>query len=237
VADYAGASMHGVVGILMALLARQHTGRGQCVDISYLDTTVSLLAATPVLRDYFFNGASCDRGEGALGGSYPYYATYETADHNLLSVGCTEPWLWGNFCQAIGREDLAQYALKPDHFASVADSASRQAKQEVQDIMRQKTRDEWFEYFKDKNVCVGPVYTVEEMFDDPQVKARDMVVDIEDARYGQVQQTGIAIKLSDTPGHIRHTGPAVGEHTGAVLSALGYSEAQRARLYADGAVA
>jgi crotonobetainyl-CoA:carnitine CoA-transferase CaiB-like acyl-CoA transferase len=172
-----------------------------------------------------------------LGGSYPYYATYETADHNLLSVGCTEPWLWENFCRAIGREDLAQYALKPDHFASVADSASLQAKQEVQDIMRQKTRDEWFEYFKDKNVCVGPVYTVEEMFDDPQVQARNMVVNIEDARYGHVWQTGIAIKLSDTPGRIRHTGPSIGEHTGEVLSALGYSGAQRARLYEDGAVA
>jgi len=237
VADYAGASMHGVMGILMALLARQHTGRGQFVDVSYLDTTMSLLAATPVLRDYFFNGASCGRGAGALGGSYPYYAIYETADHNLLSVGCTELWLWENFCRAIGREDLAQHALKPDHFASVADSASLQAKQEVQDIMRQKTRDEWFEYFKGNNVCVGPVYTVEEMVDDPQVQARNMVVNIEDARYGHVRQPGIAIKLSDTPGRIRHTGPSIGEHTGEVLSALGYSEAQRAWLYEDGAVA
>jgi len=105
IADYAGASMHGVVGILLALLARQHTGRGQLVDVSYLDTTVSLLAATPMLRDFFFNGSSCGRGEGALGGSFPYYTTYETADGKLLSVGCTEPWLWQNFCTAIGRED------------------------------------------------------------------------------------------------------------------------------------
>jgi crotonobetainyl-CoA:carnitine CoA-transferase CaiB-like acyl-CoA transferase len=67
VADYAGASMHGVVGILLALLARQQTGRGQWVDVSYLDTTISLLAATPMLRDFFFNGSSCGRGEGALG--------------------------------------------------------------------------------------------------------------------------------------------------------------------------
>jgi len=52
------------------------------VDVSYLDTTVSLLAATPMLRDFFFNGSSCGRGEGALGGSFPYYTTYETADAN-----------------------------------------------------------------------------------------------------------------------------------------------------------
>ena len=76
-----------------------------------------MLAATPMLRDFFMNGTTCGRGEGALGGSYPYYTTYETADNKLLSVGCTEPWLWENFCQAIGREDLAQssqFALAVD---------------------------------------------------------------------------------------------------------------------------
>ncbi len=237
VADYAGASMHGVVGILLALFARQHTGRGQFVDVSYLDTTVSLLTATPVLRDYFFDGSTCGRGEGALGGSYPYYTTYETADHKRLSVGCTEPWLWENFCRAIGREDLGRYALEPKHFASVASPEAEQAKQAVQDVLRQKTRDEWFEFFKDKNVCVGPVYSVEETFQDPQIKARQMVVDVEDARYGRARQTGVAIKLSETPGRIRRVGPSVGEHTDEVLQALGYTEAQRLQLRQEGAVA
>jgi alpha-methylacyl-CoA racemase len=237
VADYAGASMHGVVGILLALLARQHTGRGQFVDVSYLDTTVSLLAATPVLRDFFFNGSSCGRGEGALGGSYPYYSTYETADGKLMSVGCTEPWLWENFCGAIGRQDLGRFALRGEHFARVADTAAKQAKKEVQAILRQKTRHAWFEFFKDKNVCVGPVNTVDETFQDPQVQARQMVVDIEDARHGKVRQAGIAIKLSDTPGSIRSVGPAVGEHTEQVLEALGYPEVDRTRLRQAGVVA
>ena len=217
IADYAGASMHGVVGILLALLARQQTGRGQWVDVSYLDTTISLLAATPMLRDFFFNGSSCRRGEGALGGSFPYYTTYETADGKLLSVGCTEPWLWQNFCTAIGREDLARFALRSEHFAGLADSAAQQAKKEVQEVLRRKTRDEWCTFFKDKNVCVGPVYTVAETFQDPQVVARNMVVDIEDSRYGTIRQAGVAIKLSETPGSIRHVGPTVGEHTEAVL--------------------
>ena len=237
IADYAGASMHGVVGILLALLARQHTGRGQLVDVSYLDTTVSLLAATPMLRDFFFNGSSCGRGEGALGGSFPYYTTYETADGKLLSVGCTEPWLWQNFCTAIGREDLTSYALRSHHFAGLADSAVQQAKKEVQQVFRQKTRDEWFEFFKDKDVCVGPVYTVAETFQDPQVVARDMVVDIEDSRYGTIRQAGVAIKLSETPGRIRHVGPVLGEHTDTVLEALGYSVAERAQLRQAGTVA
>ena len=237
VADYAGASMHGVVGILLALMARQRTGRGQLVDVSYLDTTVSLLAATPVVRDFFFNGSTCGRGEGALGGSYPYYGTYETADGQLLSVGCTESWLWQNFCKAIGREDLGRFALRREHFASVADSAAMQAKKEVQEILRSKTRDEWFAFFQDKNVCVGPVYTVAETFRDPQVQARQMVIDVDDTRYGKVRQEGIAIKLSDTPGSIRHVAPMVGEHTDDVLRALGYDEGDRTRLRQEGVVA
>jgi alpha-methylacyl-CoA racemase len=237
IADYAGASMHGVVGILLALLARQQTGRGQWVDVSYLDTTISLLAATPMLRDFFFNGSACGRGEGALGGSFPYYTTYETADGKLLSVGCTEPWLWQNFCTAIGRADLAKFALRSGHFAGLADSAAQQAKKEVQEVLRRKTRDEWYEFFKDKNVCVGPVYTVAETFQDPQVVARNMVVDVEDSRYGSVRQVGVAIKLSETPGSIRHVGPTVGEHTEAVLETLGYSVAERAQLRQAGTVA
>ena len=236
VADYAGASMHGAVGILLAILARQRTGRGQQVDVSYLDTTISLLAATPAVRDFFFDGSACGRGEGALGGSYPYYATYQTADSKLMSVGCTEPWLWENFCKAIGREDLARFALNRDHFASVADGEAQRAKKEVQEVLRQKTRDEWFEFFKDKNVCVGPVYTIDETFHDPHVQARDMIVDIEDPRYGKVRQAGVAIKLSDTPGEIRTVAPSVGEHTDEVLEGLGYDEDGRARLRVAGAV-
>jgi crotonobetainyl-CoA:carnitine CoA-transferase CaiB-like acyl-CoA transferase len=237
VADYAGASMHGVVGILLALMARQRTGRGQYVDVAYLDATVSLLAATPLLRDYFFNGSTCGRGEGALGGSYPYYTVYETADQQLLSVGCTEPWLWENFCKAIGREDLKRFALQPDHHARVADHDALQAKQEVQKILHQKTRDAWFEFFKEKNVCVGPVYTVEDMLQDPQVQARHMVVDVQDPRYGKVRQAGIAIKLSETPGQLRRLGPCVGEHTDEVLQSLGYDAGRCQELRQAGTVA
>jgi crotonobetainyl-CoA:carnitine CoA-transferase CaiB-like acyl-CoA transferase len=154
-----------------------------------------------------------------------------------LSVGCTEPWLWQNFCTAIGREDLAKFAMRSEHFAGLADSAAQQAKHEVQAVLRRKTRDEWCAFFKDKNVCVGPVYTVAETFQDPQVVARNMVADIEDSRYGTVRQVGIALKLSDTPGSIRHVGPTVGEHTEAVLETLGYSVAERVQLRQAGTVA
>ena len=78
---------------------------------------------------------------------------------------------------------------------------------------------------------------MEETFRDPQVKARNMLIDIEDSRYGNVRQAGIAIKLSDTPGEVRSVAPSVGEHTHEVLEALGYEQSERSRLYDTGAVA
>ena len=85
VADYGGASMHGALGIMMALFARERTGRGQHVDVSYLDTSLALLAATPNMRFFWSDGMAPKRGEGFLGGSYPYYAVYETKDAQASS--------------------------------------------------------------------------------------------------------------------------------------------------------
>src|SRR5437899_3463997 len=123
IADYAGASLHGALGIVLALFARERTGRGQQVDVSYLDTTLELLAATPNMRYFFSDGVAPRRGAGFLGGSYPYYAIYETRDGKLLTIGCTEPWLWENFCRAIGRPELARFARRSDQFVRPANAA------------------------------------------------------------------------------------------------------------------
>src|SRR3989449_3108392 len=134
VADYAGASMHGVTGIMFALFARERTGKGQYVDVSYLDTTIALLAATPNMRFYFSDGLAPKRGEGFLGGSYPYYAIYETKDGKLLTIGCTEPWLWENFCKAIGRPDFVRFARKHDQFVRAANAEEVKAREEIEAV-------------------------------------------------------------------------------------------------------
>jgi crotonobetainyl-CoA:carnitine CoA-transferase CaiB-like acyl-CoA transferase len=219
IADYAGASMHGAVGILLALFARERTGRGQLVDVSYLDTSVALLAATPNMRFFFSDGMAPRRGAGFLGGSYPYYAK----DGRYLTIGCTEPWLWENFCKAIDRPDLARFARKPDQFVRAADEEEVRAREEIEAIIRTRTRDEWFDDLVKADVCVGKVYDPEEMVRDPQVRARDMVVEVEHPRWGTVRQFGIPVKLSETPGSVRHAAPHTGEHTDEVLGELGMS--------------
>jgi crotonobetainyl-CoA:carnitine CoA-transferase CaiB-like acyl-CoA transferase len=221
VADYAGASLHGALGIVLALYARERTGRGQHVDISYLDTTLSLLAATPNMRFFFSDGVAPRRGEGFLGGSYPYYAIYETRDKKLLTIGCTEPWLWENFCKAIGHPEYTRFARQPDQFVRAANAEESAARDAIESIIRTRDRDEWYEFLVKHDVCVGKVYDVEEMVADPQINHRQMIVDVEHPTHGRVRQFGIAIKLSDTPGTIRTAAPLSGEHTEAILKDLG----------------
>ena len=236
VADYAGAGMHGALGIVLALYARERTGRGQHVDVAYLDTSVSLLAATPNMRFFFSDGLAPRRGEGFLGGSYPYYAIYETRDGKLLTIGCTEPWLWENFCKAIGRPELTRFARKPDQFVRAANAEEEAARREIEAIIRTRDRDEWFALLTKADVCVGKVYEVEEMVRDPQLNHRRMIVDVEHPKHGRVRQVGVAIKLSETPGAIRSAAPLPSEHTENVLKDLGLSAADIGRLREKGVI-
>jgi alpha-methylacyl-CoA racemase len=226
IADYAGASMHGALGIMLALFARERTGQGQHVDVSYLDTSVALLAATPNMRYFWSDGLAPRRGAGFLGGSYPYYAVYDTKDGKYLTIGCTEPWLWENFCKAIGRPEFARFARKADQFVRAANAEEIQAREEIEALIRTRTRDEWWEILTRADVCVGKVYDPEEMVEDAQVRARDMMIDLEHPVHGKVRQFGVPIKLSATPGAPRTAAPHTGEHTDEVLRGLGMTAEQ-----------
>src|SRR5262245_20636965 len=226
VADYAGASMHGALGVMFALFARERTGRGQHVDVSYLDTSVALLAATPNMRFFWSDGMAPKRGEGFLGGSYPYYAVYETKDKKLLTIGCTEPWLWENFCKAIDRPEFVRFARQPDQFVRAANAEEVKAREEIERIIRTRTRDEWYDHLVKADVCVGKVYEPEEVVGDPQVLARDMVVELHHPVHGKVTQFGAPIKLSATPAALRTAAPYSGEHTDQVLRELNLSAAE-----------
>jgi crotonobetainyl-CoA:carnitine CoA-transferase CaiB-like acyl-CoA transferase len=230
IADYGGASMHGMLGILLALHARHQSGRGQHVDVAYLDSTISLLSATLLAQTFFTDGLVPQRGVGPYSGQYAFYTTYETKDDKLLSVGCSEPWLWGNLCDALERPDLQPFYRHEGHLKRPPSAEEAQVREQLQAVFRQRTRDEWVAFLRDKNVCIGAVNSVAEVFDDPQVKHRQMLVAHESSTHGTVRQAGIGLKLSDTPGSVRHIGPQLGQHTADVLAELGYSQEDMARL-------
>lgn len=228
-ADFAGASLHGTIGILTALLARDKTGKGQYVDISYTDGAISLM--TWLISSYFAGGCTFKRGETWLHGAYPYYSVYETKDGKYISIGCVEPWFWENLCRALGKEEYIPYCISPDHFLHKPEGKKWQ---EISSYLKKafltRTRDEWFEFLTSKDVPAGKVYSFDEVFNDPQVLYRKMVLDIDHPTLGKVKQPGIAVKLSDTPGEVRTLAPIAGEHTEEILRELGYNKSQIGKL-------
>lgn len=229
-ADFAGASLHGVIGILSALVARYKTGVGQYVDIAYTDGVMSLL--TWFISNYFSSGAMFKKGETWLHGAYPYYGVYEAKDGKYVSLGCVEPWFWENLCRALGKEEYIPYHVSPEHFLHKPEGEKwEEISSSLKQVFLTKTRDEWFEFLTKKDVPVGKVYTLDEVFRDPQVLHRQMVVEIEHPTLGKVKQAGIAIKLSETPGKIRRLSPLFGEHTEEILMGLGYTQTQISELH------
>lgn len=222
-ADFAGASLNGALGIMAAIIARQHTGKGQLVDISYTDSVITIM--TFFLQIYLGAGLTFPRGEWALAGGYPYYKTYTTKDGRLISLGCVEPWFWENFCRAIGRDDLKSYSFNAAHFAQKPDGPQwKEVENEVSKIFLTRTRDEWFDFLIASDVPVGKVYSLDEVFTDPQLLHRKMLLEFDHPTLGKVRQPGISIKLSATPGEVRSLAPYAGEHTDEILKSLGYAD-------------
>jgi len=224
VADYGGGGMNAAVGILGAIIARGKTGKGQYIDVSLTDTVISLLTQS-VLDGYFLSGIAPERGESALGGGYPYYAIYQTKDGKFISFGCLEPWLWENLCREIGKEEFIAFNPVGER---LSEQTGDERRQEIFASLRQlfltRTRDEWFDLLSQKDVPIGKVYSLDEVFNDPQVLHREMVIEVEHPTEGKVKQVGIAIKMSDTPGKVRNLAPLPGEQTDEILRGFGYND-------------
>ncbi len=214
--DYAGGGMHAVIGILTALWVRERTGRGQYVDISMTEGILTLLAAA--LSESYGTGEFVRRGTHRLTGALPHYGVYRCKDGRYLSIGANEPWFYDNLMAAIGRPDLA---------GTQGDAARHgEVRAELEAAIATKTRDEWFAELEEKDVCVAPVHELDELERDPQIAARQMLVDVPHPEFGSVKQVGISVKLSETPGAIRSPAPGRGEHTAEVLREAGLSEAE-----------
>ena len=225
-ADYAGGGMHAAIGILAALMARHRTGQGQYVDVAMLDGTIALLAQT--FSSFFANGKLPARGATRLDGGAPNYDRYETADGKYITVAALEPWFFANLCRALDREDLIEHEFDPQW--------SEEIRRVMTEAFKSKRRDEWFEILKQSDICVGRMLTLDEVADDPQVKARAMIVELESPGGEKVKQVGVSLKLSATPGSIRSLAPSLGEHTGEILESLGYSRETIERWQSQGAI-
>jgi len=225
-ADFGGSAMCLAIGILGALIARSKTGKGQYVDISMLDSVIGLLSS--VAAGYFRDNIIPKRGEGTMTGAAPYYNIYETKDEKRITIGNLEPWIWENFCREINKEDFIPYQADEAKWEEVSAYFKR--------LFLTKTRDEWFELLSRKNIFIGKVHSLDEVFADPHVIHRQMVIEVEHPTEGKIKQVGIAVKLSDTPGKVRSLPPMLGEHTEEILVSLGYAKQRINELLQEGAI-
>ena len=204
--------MFAAQGVAFALLARERTGRGQCVDIGMLDATAALLTYQAGI--YFATGTT----PGRMGNRHPTivpYETFEAADGDfVVAVGNDEQWR--RFCGVLKLDALAA----DDRFTT---NRLRLANYDtlrpiLGDMLRARTRAEWVGELKKAGVPCGSVRDVAEVLQDPQLDARGMIQQVEHAVAGALRVTGVPIKLSDTPGAVRTPPPVLGQHTESILS-------------------
>lgn len=221
VGDNAGGGLQAAFSIMVALLYRERTGKGQFVDVAMVDGVISLLAWEASL--FFAGGGVPKWGDTPLTGSVPCGWVYKTRGRGFISLGCFEAKFWENLCQALGRGDLIPYQF------ATGDEKERVISQ-LTDIFMTKTKDEWFQLLAPRDIPITPVYNLDEVFSDPHVLHRQMVKEVNHPRLGKVKQVGIPTKFSLTPGRIRTTAPLPGQHTVKILKDLGYSQKEIKRL-------
>lgn len=226
-----GAGMFAVIGILTALNERSCSGVGQHVDISMFDVQISLLS---YLVSWYTASGEVPRPLGTSHLGLVPYGAYKTKDGHLVWTIGTERF-WQQLCEVLGVPELA---TDPRFDVVAKRYANRQElKKILEDILSQRTTAEWMVLMEEAGIPSAPVNRVDKALQEPCVRERNMLVELDQPRYGgPAQVVGNALKLSRTPGEDFTPCPALGEHTTEVLSqVLGYSDERIQQLLDSGA--
>ncbi|KRT70361.1 MAG: acyl-CoA transferase/carnitine dehydratase [candidate division NC10 bacterium CSP1-5] len=225
------AGMYAAYGILSAYIHRLKTGEGQYVDTSLLEGAV---AYTFWESSIYFATGEIPLPMGSAHRLNAPYQVFDTQD-GALSVGAANQSTWERLCKVLGRQDLAE----DPRFVSSADRVRhcRQLAATLQPVFRQRTTAAWLALLKEAGVPAGPIYNMAQVYEDPHVRAREMLVELDHPVAGTIKNIGIPVKLSRSPGRIRRPAPLLGQHTEEILHWLGIDQAQIGKLRAAGAIA
>jgi alpha-methylacyl-CoA racemase len=220
--DFAGGGMLCALGIVLALVERGRSGKGQVVDAAMVDGAAHIASFL-----YMFRSAGFwkERGTNMLDGAAHFYDTYETKDGGFVAVGAIEPQFYAALLAGLGldpatlpkQNDQSQWAALRARFT---------------EIFRSKTRAEWMAIFDGTDACVAPVLGLDEVQDHPHNAARSLLVGMADGTL----EPGPAPRLSRTPGEAGRTRPEAGAHTRAVLAEAGFAADEIERLASAGTI-
>ena len=224
------AGLYGAVGALVALQERAVSGRGQWVQTSLLEAQIAMMDFQAAR--YLVEGSVPPQA----GNDHPYHTpmgVYRTRDGAInLGVGGEEQWR--SFCRAIGRPEWgsdARYDNKEKRFAR-----RPELRELIEEIFAGADSAHWLEAMERNSVPAGPIYAVDEMFEDPQVRHLGIAKPVSHPELGDIRLIGQPVTLSRTPADVATPTPAAGAHNDEILADLGYDEAGLARLRADGVI-
>ncbi len=220
VADQMGAIML-AYGVLAALLARERCGVGQQVDASHLGSMMMLQGLSVSAK--LMMGFALPRTARSTAGN-PLWNHYRCQDDLWISLGMLQPdRYWADLCRALGRPELATDERFVDMRVRAQNAAA--AVGILDEIFGSKPRAEWLRVLRedDGDFIYTQVNSIDDLPEDPQVKANRYVIDYDHPQHGVIQMLGMPVGLSETPGSVRTPAPEFGQHTEEVLLDLGYS--------------
>jgi formyl-CoA transferase len=219
VAD-SSAGLYCAMGILTALLEREVSGKGQWVQVSLLQAMISMLdfqAARWVMAKEVPAQMGNDHPTSIPTGVFP------TSD-GYINIAAGEHAMWTRLCKALGAGELLE---KPEYANDKLRSENRKAcNADLSRYTRTKSTEEWIRIFEPAGVASGPIYKMNEVFDDPQVKHLGVAAPIKHPKLGDTALVNQPFMLSRTPSEMRTATPEIGEHTDEILNELGYSNGQ-----------
>lgn len=216
-------SMMGLSAVLMALLRRKDTGQGDYIDLAMMD---SLIACVPNnMGSVFADKKAPVIKEERTWGGYAMYNIYETRDNKYVVLGASEMHFAINVFTKMGRPDLIEFCEPPPG------PRQNPAREFLTETFLSQSQAYWIEWFEDVDAAFAPVNDLRQAADDPQIRAREMIVEDERGR----EHIGIPIKFTNEPGKINFVAPELGAHNEEVALMLGYSETQIQAMKANGA--